>query len=162
MEPVIIAVGSNVGDRHKHVKSSGRFLSTLSEEPLNTSSIYLTEPVGPATRYFLNAAIKIYTDLSPKKLISTLKEYEKKHGRATDHPRWSARTIDLDIIAYGRLVMQKDYLIIPHPEYQKRLFVLKPLFDLHPDWKDPQTNVSIDKMVAEAPEIQIKETELVW
>ncbi len=162
MDPVIIAVGSNVGSRHKHIKKAGKFLSTLSKKPVRASSIYLTEPVGPATRYFLNAVVEIQSALSPKELISKLKGYEKDHGRPANQPRWSARTIDLDIIAFGHLVIQEDNLIIPHPEYNKRLFVLKPLKDIHPVWSDPKSKIGIGKMLEAASKIQIRKTNLVW
>lgn len=162
MEPVIVAVGSNVGNRHWHVQAAGRFLASLSEKPVEPSSIYLTEPVGPATRYFLNAAVEITTGLPPDDLISTLKEYEQEHGRPPGHPKWKARTIDLDIIAYNRLLIHKDSLIIPHPEYSKRLFVLRPLRDIHPGWRDPETGADIDEMLTQAPKMQVKKTELAW
>ncbi len=162
MEPVIIAIGSNEGNRHNYIQSAAKFLSTLSGKPPRTSSIYLTEPVGPSTRYFLNAAVEIHTRLSPEKLVSQLKGYEKEHGRSPDHPKWSARTIDLDIIAFGSLVIQEDNLIIPHPDYAQRLFVLEPLHDIHSDWKDPKTNIAIGKMLEAAPEIQFRKTNLAW
>lgn len=162
METVVIALGSNVGNRHRHLKDAHRFLSGLSTTAVQRSAIYLTEPVGPAQRYFLNAAIQIGTDMEPKELLSALKNFEYHHGRRTDHPKWSARTIDLDIICFGDLVIQDDTLIIPHPEYRHRLFVLKPLKDIYSHWQDPQTGIAIDRMIRQAPALQLKKTTLNW
>lgn len=162
MDTVIIAVGSNVGDRHQHLKDAYQFLSTLSETPVRASPIYLTEPVGPSTRYFLNGVIEISSSAAPKEVLPKLKKFERRHGRSADQPRWSARTIDLDIISFGDLVIQNDTLIIPHPEYQKRLFVLEPLKSICPDWHDPKTGVPIDTLIANADLMHLKKTTLRW
>ncbi len=141
---------------------AAEFLEQQSEYPLQKSSIYITAPVGPSTRDFYNAVVVMKSNKNPKPLIKTFKDFERQHGRSADQPRWSARTIDLDIISYGDLVIQTDNLIIPHPEYQKRLFVLTPLAEVMPDWNDPKTGASIAQLTSAAPELRLEKTDLRW
>src|SRR5699024_10856443 len=162
MKSAVVAIGSNVGERHRQLVEAHNFLKTLSKGNYLASAIYLTEPVGPSERYFLNAAVQITTVLSPQALLKKCQHYEQHHGRPATHPRWEARTIDLDIICFDDLVIQQDNLIIPHPEYGNRLFVLKPLKDICPNWRDPQKGQSVDAMIDRAPPLQIKRTTLKW
>ncbi|PAU94094.1 2-amino-4-hydroxy-6-hydroxymethyldihydropteridine diphosphokinase [Aliifodinibius salipaludis] len=162
MATVVVALGSNVGNRHQHLMDAAEFLEELSVQPLRKSSIFITAPVGPSTRDFYNAVVVMTTNKNPKPLIKNFKDFEQQHGRSANQPKWSARTIDLDIISYGDLVIQTYNLIIPHPEYRKRLFVLTPLAEVIPDWNDPQTGTSITELTSEAPELRLEKTDLRW
>ncbi len=162
MESVIIAAGSNLGDRQSMLKNAGKFLDTISETQVQKSSIWESEPVGPSKFTFLNSAAKITTDAQPLELLYVLKEFEQKMGRKKDSPRWGPRILDLDIIAFGRLVIHKESLIIPHPEYSRRLFVLLPMLEITQNWSDPGTQKSLQESLKNAPDMRIDKTKLSW
>lgn len=162
MATTVVALGSNIGDRRNYLSEAKSFLEQLSDTPVQTSSIYITEPVGPSERDYFNAIAVMDSQLPPEELIDALKKFEEQHGRQSDHPKWEARTIDLDIISYGNLVINTDTLIIPHPEYHKRLFVLKPLQEVMPDWEDPRTGIPVTQLISQAPELRFKKSDLRW
>lgn len=162
MEEVIIAIGSNLGDRLKMIRSAGTFLDSLSESEVERASVWESEPVGGAKYRFLNTAAKITTRLTPGKLLKKLKEFEQLSGRDANPTRWGPRILDLDIIRYGNRVIEEDTLIIPHPEYHKRLFVLLPMKEIDGDWMDPQLQLSIDLLINKAPEMELQKTNDRW
>lgn len=162
MARVVIALGSNLNDPHQQLKKAGIFLNDFSEDEVIKSSIYRSEPVGPSENDFLNSLAIIGTTLEPEELFERLKEQEKKQGRPSRYPKWTARTLDLDIIAWDNLVIETDSLIIPHQEYSRRLFVLLPLKEVLPDWHDPVSAQHVDELIEEAPPLQIDKTTLNW
>lgn len=165
MEACIIALGSNMGDRLANLRKAVNFCRSLVHagfpEP-ECSAIYESEPVGPADAAFLNAAVLICTTLSPRELLKRIKEFEASQGRNLNAARWSNRPIDLDIIAYGNQVIHEGDLIIPHASYRERLFVLRPLQDLQPDWTDPQDGQSLSELLPAAPSMKLHSTTLTW
>lgn len=162
MAEVVIALGSNLGDRLEFLRSAGHFLSGISGKPVAKSSIWESEPVGPAEHNFLNSVALITSRSTPQELLRQLKEYERESGRDPSGRRWGPRCIDLDIIAWEGEIVETKTLRIPHPEYRNRLFVLLPLRELRPGWSDPRNRESIDRMILSAPEMGIRKTGLTW
>ncbi len=158
MPEVILGIGSNLGDRLGHLRAATRFLSSLSSKPIKTSSVYESDPVGPGTGAYLNAAVSIFTKTYPNQLFPLLKGYEIQMGRDPNAARWSDRIIDLDIIAWGKRTFSSHGILVPHASYRDRLFVLLPLRDISPDWIDPNTKQTIEMIVASAMPLTIVET----
>lgn len=137
-------------------------MEELSEGEIRKSSIWESEPVGGAKFDFLNCAARIETSLAPETLLVRLKEFEQSCGREVNPVRWGPRVIDLDLIGFGDLVIQQEGLIIPHPEYTKRLFVLLPLQEIDSEWNDPEIKKNIEQLTDEAPRMDITKTGYDW
>jgi 2-amino-4-hydroxy-6-hydroxymethyldihydropteridine diphosphokinase len=129
-----LGLGSNVGDRHSHLRAAIELLGERGVEVEAVSSAYETEPVGEVLDQpdFLNAAIRIRTELEPEALLDLCKEVEAECGRALDAPRHSPRPLDVDLLLLGDLQVSTDRLKLPHPEVTSRRFVLSPLLELDP------------------------------
>jgi len=99
------------------------------------SSAYETEPVGEVLDQptFLNAAIRIRTELDPEELLDLCKEVEAARGRELDAPRHGPRPLDVDLLLLGEIELRTDRLTLPHPEVSSRRFVLVPLLELDPE-----------------------------
>ena len=138
-ERVFIALGSNIEPRKDFMDKAIAAIQTFGEL-INASSIIETEPFGfESETNFLNAVIEIKTDLSPRALLLNLQEIEKKLGRKSksQNKNYSSRTIDLDILYYGKQILVSPELTIPHPEIFNRDFVLIPLKEIAGDFVDP-------------------------
>jgi 2-amino-4-hydroxy-6-hydroxymethyldihydropteridine diphosphokinase len=129
-----LGLGSNVGDRRSHLRAAVESLRERGVEVEAVSSAYETEPVGEVLEQadFLNAAIRIRTDLEPEALLDLCKEIEVERGRALDAPRHSPRPLDVDLLLLGDLELATGRLTLPHPEVTSRRFVLAPLLELDP------------------------------
>lgn len=131
-----IALGSNVGDRLAHLRDARAAVERLhtGTAPALVSPVYETEPVDcpPGSAAYLNTVMEIEYDAGPEALLGALQEIELAHGRPSKRPRNAPRTIDLDILYAGNLLLHGDPLAIPHPRLQTRRFVLQPLADIRP------------------------------
>jgi 2-amino-4-hydroxy-6-hydroxymethyldihydropteridine diphosphokinase len=144
---VAIALGSNLGDRERHLRQAAADLQSVIPD-LRVSSLYDTAPVGVGEQpRFLNAAAVGSTTLSARALLETLLGIEAKLGRTRPHPG-AARTVDLDLILYGGHVIEERDLVVPHPRFRERGFVLEPLAELAPDWVDPVTGRTIRELMS--------------
>jgi 2-amino-4-hydroxy-6-hydroxymethyldihydropteridine diphosphokinase len=130
-----LGLGSNVGDRKSHLGAAIELLSERGVEVEAVSSTYETEPVGEVLDQpdFLNAAVRIGTELEPEALLDVCKKVEVARGRALNAPRHSPRPLDVDLLLLGDLELSTSRLTLPHPEVTSRRFVLVPLLELDPD-----------------------------
>ncbi len=151
MKTAYLGLGSNVGDREANLHGAIDRLSAAGVRVLCASPVYETEPVGyTAQRWFLNQVVEIETALFPLQLLARTSRIERDMGRVRTVPK-GPRTIDIDILLYGKTVMQSQTLEIPHPRLSKRRFVLAPLADLAPDLRHPVTHRSVRQMLDAAP-----------
>ena len=144
---VFIALGSNRGDKKKNCQQA---LERLTEDPdnriLRQSSWYLTRPVGwDDPEWFINGVFLLETGQTPRELLKTLLNIESRLGRERTI-KWGPRTIDLDILFYDDRVIREVDLIIPHPELEKRRFVLDPLSEIAPDLIHPVIKKTITEL----------------
>jgi 2-amino-4-hydroxy-6-hydroxymethyldihydropteridine diphosphokinase len=140
-----IALGANLGNPEAQVQSAIAALGTLPHTRLvRASSLYRSAPVGYADQPdFLNAVAEVATVLAPRELLDALLALELSCGRVRDFPN-APRTLDLDIILYGGLVLHEHGLTIPHPRMHERAFVLVPLAEIAPDVIVPGRGVARD------------------
>jgi 2-amino-4-hydroxy-6-hydroxymethyldihydropteridine diphosphokinase len=148
-----LGLGSNVGDRKGHLRAAIRMLTHGGVEVDAASSVYQTEPVGEILDQpdFLNAVIRIRTDLEPESLLDLCKEIEVERGRVLDAPRHTPRPLDVDLLLLGEVEMSNDRLTLPHPEVASRRFVLAPLLELDPELTLPDGRSLADALAALGP-----------
>jgi 2-amino-4-hydroxy-6-hydroxymethyldihydropteridine diphosphokinase len=139
-----IGIGSNLGNALKNCQHAVESLSLTKEiEIIKVSSFYKTEPIGVENQnLFINAVIEIKTALSARNLFQNLQNIEKDLGRKRE-AKGGPRIIDLDLLFYGQEIIQEADLIVPHPEIQKRRFVLEPLCEIASYFIHPAFGVSI-------------------
>ena len=148
-----LGLGSNVGDRATHLRAAIELLQAREVSVEAVSPAYETEPVGEILDQpdFLNAAIRICTDLGPELLLNVCKAVEVERGRVLDAPRHSPRPLDVDLLLLGDLELSTDRLTLPHPEVTSRRFVLAPLLDLDPGLALPDGTRLADALAALGP-----------
>jgi 2-amino-4-hydroxy-6-hydroxymethyldihydropteridine diphosphokinase len=160
---VAIALGSNLGDREAHLSFAVAALGRLLRN-LTSSSWIETDPSGVGAQpRFLNGAVAGDAALSARALLDELLRLEAERGRVRRHagdpgkgppgretmppePAKLPRTLDLDLILYGDAVIDEPGLVIPHPRFRERLFVLEPLAEVAGDWTDPVTGLTVSAL----------------
>jgi 2-amino-4-hydroxy-6-hydroxymethyldihydropteridine diphosphokinase len=145
-----LGLGSNVGDSAGHLRAAVELLSERGVEVEAVSSVYVTEPVGEVLDQpdFLNAAIRIRTELEPEALLDLCKAVEAERGRSFEAPRHSPRPLDVDLLLLGDLELKTKRLTLPHPEVTSRRFVLAPLLELDPELTLPNGTRLADALAA--------------
>jgi 2-amino-4-hydroxy-6-hydroxymethyldihydropteridine diphosphokinase len=147
-----LGLGSNVGDRRANLQAAVDELPAHGVRVLASSSTYDTEPVGEVLDQpdFLNAVIRIQTDLGPEALLDACKAVERSLGREAGGVRHGPRPIDVDVLLLGDTSFSSDRLTLPHAQVTARRFVLEPLLELDPDVTLPSGERAADAVPDDA------------
>ncbi|MBI2982176.1 MAG: 2-amino-4-hydroxy-6-hydroxymethyldihydropteridine diphosphokinase [Deltaproteobacteria bacterium] len=151
MTTAYIGVGSNLGDRSENIEKSRRLLIAADITVRRVSPLYESKALcrpGETMPDFVNGVFEIETNLSPEELLDRLEMVEGELGRK-EKGNWQPRVIDLDLLLYGNEVIQTARLKAPHPEIERRWFVLKPLVDLNPELRHPVTKKTMEELYAD-------------
>jgi 2-amino-4-hydroxy-6-hydroxymethyldihydropteridine diphosphokinase len=128
-----VGLGANLGEREATLRRAIELIGRDGLEVVAVSTFRETEPVGYIDQpRFLNAAVAVETELTPRELLDRLLAVERELGRTREGPRYGPRTIDLDLLAYGDEIVDEPGLRVPHPRLAERRFALEPLADLDP------------------------------
>ena len=148
--PVAIAIGSNLGDRAHYLRDAAQRLSALVVD-LELSPFFETDPVGVGDQpTFLNGAIVGRCRLTAVRLLESMLKIETACGRVRAGTG-AARTLDLDLILYGNETIDEPGLVVPHPRFRERRFVLEPLALVAGNWRDPLTGFTVAELLARLP-----------
>jgi 2-amino-4-hydroxy-6-hydroxymethyldihydropteridine diphosphokinase len=147
MKTAYLSLGSNLGDRKANLERAISLLDSTDIRVVRRSPLYATEPRDFATQpWFLNTAVEIETTLFPRQLLSRIQKIERELGRRRNIPK-GPRTVDIDILLFGNFIVDAPDLVIPHPRFPERRFVLAPLHDLNPELRHPQTRETVREML---------------
>jgi 2-amino-4-hydroxy-6-hydroxymethyldihydropteridine diphosphokinase len=161
---VAIGIGSNLGDRLAHLRFGVARLRQVVEGP-RCSPVYETAPEHYHSQpRFFNACCVGRTRLTAEQFLSELQDSERAAGRRRTGVRFGPRELDLDLLVYGSLTREDDFLSVPHPRMRDRAFVLVPLADIAPDWVIPavreQESATVAELAGAADRNGIVKTEL--
>lgn len=144
MARVYVSIGSNI-DVAKNIPSSVKALQEHFGD-LDISNVYETQAVGFEGDDFHNLVVGFDTDKSPLEISQVLKQIEADHDRTRGKEKFESRTLDLDQLMYGDLVMQMDGVNLPHPDIMRYNFVLKPLTELAGEVEHPEEEITTNEL----------------
>jgi 2-amino-4-hydroxy-6-hydroxymethyldihydropteridine diphosphokinase len=148
MKKAYLSLGSNTGNREKNLQGAIDRLSSANLHVLRISSVYETEPMERRDQpWFLNLVAEAETSLFPLQLLQRIQRIEMELGRKRLAAK-GPRTIDIDILLYGKSVIRSEHLEVPHPRLAERRFVLEPLAELAPDLHHPETRRTVREMLS--------------
>lgn len=148
LHQVYIGIGSNLGKKKEnYLEARARIGKLPKTRIIKESSLYESEPLGDSREWYVNGVIEIETELRPEVLLKKCKNIERSMGRKKVRKRWGARIIDLDILLYDNLKLERRSLKIPHPEVHKRKFVLIPLSEIAPQVIHPVLQATISELL---------------
>lgn len=158
---IYIGLGSNIGNREANLRMALRYLEPLARA-IRVSSIYDTAPIGVESQpNFYNCVAEIVTGLPPEALLRHLQNIEYEIGRRPARP-WGPRPIDIDLLLYSGVVMDGEFLTLPHPRMTERAFVLVPLAEIAPDAGHPPLPASIAELAGKVDQAGLKLVESGW
>ena len=136
---IYIGLGSNLSEPVEQVCLAVRELGQLPKVRLQSASgLYRSPPMGDMDQPdYINAAVCVCADLAPEQMLQEMQAIERRHGREEAHGHWAARTLDLDLLLWGKECRDDDALTLPHPGLHERAFVLAPLCELDADLQVP-------------------------
>jgi len=145
---VFLGLGSNQGDKIQYLEKSCELVRHQIGTIMGLSALYTTKAWGKTDQEdFVNQVIRVWTELEPKQLLNNIQEIENSLGRIRTE-KWGARTIDIDILYFGNLILDHDDIQIPHPELTERRFILVPLTEIAPDFLHPIFKLSNKELLA--------------
>jgi len=151
---VYLSLGSNLGDRERHLRDAVARMEATGQI-ISVSSFYETEPVEMTDQaWFLNCAVALATIHTPQHLMAAMLTIEHEMGRRRTQKK-GPRTIDIDILLFGGLILDSQELTIPHPAMHQRRFVLEPLAEIAPEVRHPVLQKSVWELLKELPAGQL-------
>ncbi|MBI3684058.1 MAG: 2-amino-4-hydroxy-6-hydroxymethyldihydropteridine diphosphokinase [Acidobacteria bacterium] len=148
---IYLGLGSNLGNRERHLQEAADRIGKSGVRLLRASSTYETKPMYFAGQpMFLNLVLEGETEALPRNLLRRLQQIERDLGRQRGVKN-GPRTIDIDILLYGKFMIQARDLVVPHPRIEERRFVLQPLAELAPELRHPVSKQTIKDLLAQTP-----------
>ena len=162
MKRIFLALGSNLGDRAAHLQKAMEALRSPELEITAVSPVYETAPQGYENQgWYLNLVLEARTFLLPMRLLARCRKIEFALGRRRDLLN-GPRTIDIDILFFDRFVIRSPELEVPHPRLAQRRFVLAPLVDIAPDWKDPVHHRLMRDLLPKTADQAVRKTDITF